>query len=127
MNINPTVQITRMEYRRYGEKLEHTGVKVTFITPSSETKTQMFGDNAYTLQNQHLSLMAAFGHKPTDYDGQVLDLSDEDTRAEAVYNDGEWRIATTVFQRGQQALKRADWFPFGDTDDAVEVHVGGKD
>jgi len=62
-------------------------VRVTFRTPNGDTEQRYYGDGTYSLDNQHLQLMAAINAQPTDYDNKVLDLRDHNVVVPVLYND----------------------------------------
>jgi len=106
-------------------------VAITFRTPEGDEQTRQYGDGPYNLEDQHLQLLAALGHQPTDYgEERSMDLSAEGRVIPLVYNpDGNetgWYVSQSVFARGKKALKSADWNDFGDDDSAVTVNVGGS-
>ena len=112
-----------------------SAVGVLFKTPAEDTQSRKYGDGPYGSNNQHLQLLAAIGKQPTDYDGQTLDLRDDECFVELAYADGPetgWHLSQSVFARGEKALHSADWNPFTDgsdgaqNDSAVTVNVGGS-
>jgi len=137
--MQPMAKMLRLEYssqvvQQPAEGVPQTSsvVNVTFRTPSGGAETRQYSDGPYVLSNQHLQLMAAIGHQPTDYDGMSLDVSDEDVVVPVVYNQsdgpmGGWHISQAVFERGRQALEVAEWNSFGDDSSAVTVNIGGSD
>ena len=112
-----------------GEQFMST-VAITFRTPQGNEQTREYGDGPYSIENQHLQLLAALDKQPTDYDGRSMDLRDERYIIPLVYNpDGDesgWYVSQSVFARGKKALKSADWNDFGDNDSSVTINVGGS-
>jgi hypothetical protein len=105
-------------------------VKVLFRCPDGDTETRYYNNSQYSVENQHLQLMAAIGAKPSEYDGKTLDLRDHNVVVPLVYNDaagrqGGWHLSQAVFKRGKEALQSADWNEFGE-DSAIEINVGGS-
>lgn len=129
----PMAEVTKL---RYGNVSADNGdgtmtqvVKVTFVSPDGDTVQRRYADGKWTHNNQHLQLLAAIGHKPSDYDGNVLDVSEEHNTVPVVYTDKPsqegWHLSQAVFKRGKEALDAADWNEFG-SDSGVEVNVGGR-
>lgn len=106
-------------------------VKVLFRCPDGDTETRYYSDGPYSVENQHLQLMAAIGAKPTEYDDKTLDLRDHNVVVPLIYNNaageqGGWHLSQAIFKRGKEALQSADWNEFGE-DSAIEINVGGAD
>jgi len=107
-----------------------TTVAVTFRTPQGDEQTRYYGDGCYSVENQHLQLLAALNYQPTDYgDSRSMDVAGDGLTIPLVYNpDGDetgWYVSQAVFARGKKALKSADWNDFGE-DSSVTVNIGGS-
>ena len=122
---------------RYSSMADQSGesfqpvVNVLFRCPDGTREQRYYNNSQYSVENQHLQLMAAIGAKPTEYDGTTLDLRDHNVVVPLVYNDaggdqGGWHLSQAVFKRGKEALQSADWNEFGE-DSAIEINIGGSD
>jgi hypothetical protein len=97
-------------------------LEVTYLTPNGEEQTWL-ANTGYNPENPTLMFLAAIGHRPSEFENQRLDVSDENITVPLQYDqsEGKYGIHADMLERGQKALIRAAWNPW--TEDMVAIEI----
>lgn len=114
------------------------GLEVRFRAPDGDVYQHIVPNGTWSPANPAAQFMALVGTPPSQFDGQSVDIREQDILIPLAVADGEYHIHQKAFEQGAQRLHDAPWMdtPSQDEDaendadalsnDVVEVDVGNQ-
>lgn len=98
------------------------GLEVTIRAPDGDVYEHYLPNGKWNPANPSAQMMALVDTPPSEFDGQRVDIRDEDILVPlAVDGDGNYHIHQNALEQGAEALQSAEWMDTSSVEEAADA------